>query len=107
MSLEDQRKAVMARHKELVAKRAAVNREIDENLKFFAGKEVFVKHSRGQFEAEVIRVFHDDTMSVRNLDTNKQSTRLLHDLAGMIEPESEDATEISPCQSSRHVKPWI
>lgn len=85
--LEDQRKAVMARHKELVAKRDAINREIDENFKFFAGKAVRVKHSRGEFEAEVIRVYSDGTMAVKNLDTGKNSTRLLYELAGMIEEE--------------------
>jgi len=87
MDLEAQRKNVMTRHKELVAKRDAINREIDENLKFFAGKAVRVKHSRGEFDAEVIRVYSDETMSVKNLDTDKTSTRLLHDLAGMLDEE--------------------
>jgi hypothetical protein len=89
MNLEQQRKAVMARHKELVAKRNAINREIDQNFEFFKGKSVRVKHSRGEFEAEVIRVFPDETMAVKNLDTDKPSTRLLAELAGMVEGDQE------------------
>ncbi|PBV09225.1 hypothetical protein CJU35_05045 [Pseudomonas aeruginosa] len=89
MSLEEQRKAVMARHKELVAQRDAINREIDQNFEFFKGKAVRVKHSRGEFEAEVIRVYHDETMAVRNLDSDKPSTRLLYEVAGMIEDDQE------------------
>lgn len=85
MYLEEQRKAVMARHKELVAERDAINQQIRDNLEFFAGKPVRVKHSRGEFDAEVIRVYPDDTMSVKNLDTDKTSTRLLYELAGMID----------------------
>lgn len=85
MDLESQRKNVMVRHKELVAKRDAINREINENLRFFAGKAVRVKHQRGEFEAEVLRVYSDETMSVKNLDTNRTSTRLLHDLVGMVD----------------------
>lgn len=87
MSLEEQRRAVMALHEKLVAKREAINREIDENFAFFKGKAVRVKHSRGEFEAEVIRVFSDETMAVKNLDTDKNSTRLLYELVGMIEEE--------------------
>lgn len=89
MNLEQQRKAVMARHKELVAKRNAINREIDQNFEFFKGKAVRVTHSRGEFEAEVIRVFPDETMAVKNLDTDKPSTRLLAELAGMVENDQE------------------
>lgn len=89
--LEEQRLAVMARHKDLVAKRNAINREIDENFKFFAGKAVRVKHSRGEFEAEVIRVYSDDTMSVKNLDTDKTSTRLIYELAGMLDIDLSDS----------------
>lgn len=89
MSLEEQRKVVMARHKELVAKRAAINREIDENFEFFKGKAVRVKHSRGEFDAEVIRVYHDESIAVRNLDSDKPSTRLLYEVAGMIEDDQE------------------
>lgn len=89
MSLEEQRKAVMARHKELVAKRDAINREIDQNFEFFKGKAVRVKHSRGEFEAEVIRVYDDETMAVRNLDSDKPSTRLLYEVAGMVEDDHE------------------
>lgn len=85
MDLEQQRNAVMATHQQLKAKRDAINKEIDENLKFFAGKSVRVKHSRGEFEATVIRVYHDETMMVRNLDTDKKSSRLLYELQGMLE----------------------
>lgn len=87
MELEEQRKAVIARHKELVAKRDAINREIEENFKFFSGKAVRVKHSRGEFDAEVLRVYSDETMSVKNLETDKTSTRLLNHLVGMLDEE--------------------
>jgi uncharacterized coiled-coil DUF342 family protein len=87
MDLEQQRKVVMERHQELKAKRDAINREIDENLKFFAGKSVRVKHSRGEFEATVIRVYNDETMMVQNLDTNNKSSRLLYELKGMLEDD--------------------
>jgi predicted methyltransferase len=89
MSLDEHRKAVMSRHKQLVAQRDAINREIDQNFQFFKGKTVRVKHSRGEFEAKVIRVFHDETMAVKNLDTDKPSTRLLAELARMVEDGQE------------------
>lgn len=87
MSLEEQRKKVMARHKELVAQRNKINEEIRKNLEFFSGKEAEIKHARGSFEAVIIGVYYDETMTVQNLDSDKKSTRLLHDLKRLFEPD--------------------
>lgn len=70
-----------------IGKRDAINKEISDNFNFFAGKSVSVKHSQGQFEAAVLRVYSDETMSVKNLDIDKTSTRSLHELAFILDGE--------------------
>lgn len=90
MKLEEQRRAVMARHKELLAIREAIDKEIDENLRFFAGKEAQVKSGRGSIDVEVIKVYRDGMMRVRNLDSGKDSTRVFAELIGMLDPDQED-----------------
>lgn len=87
-SLEAQRKAVLARHAELKKKAEALQAEMAANLSFFKGKDVVIKHSRGNFDACVVAVSpRHDQITVRNLDTDKRSTRSLHELQTLIEDE--------------------
>ncbi len=87
MNLEQQRAAVMAKHKELKAQRELINKQINENLEFFRNKPVLIRHARGLFEAIVVGAYHDDYLTVMNVKTNNKSTRLLHDVAAMAEDE--------------------
>ncbi|EKY4113687.1 TPA: hypothetical protein ACGW3M_000973 [Pseudomonas aeruginosa] len=89
MTLEEQRLEVMAKYRELVERRSAINAEIADTLNgFFKGKEVVVGHSRGAIEAQVLHMYADGTMAVENIHTNKRSTRLLAELVEMM-PEDD------------------
>lgn len=89
-SLTDQQKTVMGRHRELKQEAEAVYAEMAANLMFFEGKSVLVKHSRGSFEARVVGVNpRFDEMTVFNLETEKRSTRSLHELHAVLEDEDE------------------
>lgn len=69
MPLEEQRAAVKALYKELALNREAINQEITKiRYDFFVGKEVVIRHSRGEFDAEVRKTYSDGTCAVVNLE---------------------------------------
>ncbi|MCW4649274.1 hypothetical protein [Pseudomonas aeruginosa] len=91
MTLEEQRLEVMAKYRELMERRNAINDEIADTLNsFFKGKEVVMGHSRGAIEAKVLHLYADGTMTVENVHTHKRSTRLLAEMVEML-PVEEDS----------------